>query len=694
VNATRVSVERLTDDNGIEIVDRIQRQRSRLATPDPVTPRTADTDEFRFPVETAMTVETAALTVPEAVPVIVRDTEGQTVATADSDDSVTLSRGTYSLDICTQLKTYVRTTSAVRVSIDDARTRVEFGDTTRVVVGVRSRHERPAATVTTTETPTDVMAAVETFGSALKTTSPERSFPTLRGHPPAVTLGDELHVPPAVRPPDTGVTLELPRRLSAVTVAAPLAYYTGAAVEPGPAPRLLTDDGFEYPLTGPDGYEVAVERTLKQLFVLDCVTRTEGLYQVPLDERRRLEPELDLDFGSLYDRPLSAQIERYLSIPYRTVADRVPEWRLTTHVDPTGEAVRALPYLVDDLAVVRTRPDTRDDVGDPVSDSQTFSRTDVVTRAVDDGGDDLEYVEPRATDSVERGWLGDAVPVGASKLSVEAFRNRLDRSPVDGDLAVTVVENDSRMADERRIADEVYGTRGDHHDVPLDVTVRRNLTRAELAATLAEPTELLHFVGHASTDGLSCTDGPLDLGTLDDVAVETFVLNACDSYDQGLTLVERGAVGGIVTLTDVVNDHAVRIGGTIARLLNLGFPLRPALTLARDVSPAGGQYIVVGDGGITVTQAPGGTPTLLDVTPTETGYEVELTSFATDNRELGTIFKPFLTDEDRYYLSSGTTDTFEVPPGDLEAFLGLQDVPLRVEGDLYWSGECSLADIS
>ncbi len=46
----------------------------------------------------------------------------------------------------------------------------------------------------------------------------------------------------------------------------------------------------------------------------------------------------------------------------------------------------------------------------------------------------------------------------------------------------------------------------------------------------------------------------------------------------------------------------------------------------------GGQYIVVGDGGITVTQAPSGTPNLLDITECDAGYEAEIVTYATDDR--------------------------------------------------------------
>src|SRR5699024_3463049 len=154
-------------------------------------------------------------------------------------------------------------------------TTIEFGDETEIVVGARSHHSRPATTLTTPADPERMMRAVSTFGSALKTFSPERSYPTLRGHPPAVELGDELDLN-GLTPPETGVTIEVPSTYRSVFVVAPLAYYLGARVRPSETPRVRTETGFTHSLDGALGFERSVERTLKQVFFVDCLVRTDG----------------------------------------------------------------------------------------------------------------------------------------------------------------------------------------------------------------------------------------------------------------------------------------------------------------------------------------------------------------------------------------------------------------------------------
>src|SRR5699024_6646770 len=136
-------------------------------------------------------------------------------------------------------------------------------------------------------------------------------------------------------------------------VVAPLAYYLGARVIPGENPCIRTDTGFEYSLDETIGFERTVERTLKQILVLDCLTRTEGQYPVTLHERRELEPILNLDFGKLYDLPLKEQIETYLEIPYKKIADHVPKWKLTTYVDTNPQNVEILTYLTNELSIIR-----------------------------------------------------------------------------------------------------------------------------------------------------------------------------------------------------------------------------------------------------------------------------------------------------------------------------------------------------
>jgi hypothetical protein len=685
-----LSFEPLADRAGIAVVDRLERQRYRVHTSDPVDPTSTDTDAVDAPVGAAVAFETAAIELPTVVPVYVRDADGTVVAEVAHLDGASLPAGSYTLDLGTQIKSYLAIEGSIDVSTDLDRTRIDLGEPTRVVLGGRSSHERPAATVTTTSDPRDCMRAVETFGSALQSLGPERSYPTLRGHPPALQLGDELAIPDGLERPDTGVTLHVRPTLEDVFVAAPLAYYLGAAVEPSDDPRLETDDGFVHPLGPHPSFETAVGRTLKRCFLLDCVTRTEGDGPT-IRERADVEAAVDLDVARLYESSLAEQVAAYLSVPHDAVAEFVPEWRLVAHVDPVPESVASLPFVVDDLAIVRTEGDAPAASNDqPEAIEEQFTRDDVLVRSASAGTDvdpdtappTPEFVEPEAADALEQAWIGDRIPIGASKCSPDAFRNRLDRDPTEGDISIRVVANDDQMAAERDVVDDVYG---DRDDLTFDVTVHENLTTTELATVLQTDADFFHYIGHTTHDGFRCRDGKLDATTLDSVAVDTFLLNACNSYHQGLALVERGAIGGIVTLNQVLNSGAVTIGETVARLLNCGFPLRAALGIARDESFMGAQYIVVGDGGINVAQAASGTPNLVELLEWENEVKMELKTYATDDSGLGSVYAPKLLGDVDYNLNSGSIGTFDVSRSRAMEFLRMENVPVRVGDSLYWS---------
>jgi hypothetical protein len=687
----------LDEDDGLAVVDPIERQRYRLFTPAPVTPTDASTDELMFPVDAAVTVEADAVELPSVVATFVRDAEGEMLAEAEHFADESFERGTYTVELCAPVKLYLRVESSVHVTADAFRTRVTFGDEATVLVGARSHHERPAATVTTTTDPVDVMTAVSTFGSALKSTTPERSYPSLRGHPPLVELGEELDVPDWIEPPDTGVRIELPRELRRVFVAAPLAYYLGAEVVPGAVPRIVTDHGFEHRLDGPGGFETEVERVLKRTFLLDCVTRTEGIYRVSLHERAETERRADLDFEALYDRPLAEQLEAYLDVPYDTLADLVPDWKLTTHVAPTPENAELLPFVTNDLAVVRT-PTSGPTAGSETQAAATadFLRTDrtagAFTRSTaTTDGPNHQFVRPEADDSLEQAWVGEGTPVGASKASREAHLNRLARAPDDGDIGITVVCNDARMAVERDIVEAVYGSR---EDLPFDVDVHYGLDVAELETVVRSETDFLHYIGHIDDAGFECADGRLDVRALDRAGPDSFLLNACQSYDQGRALVEAGSVAGIVTLSDVVNSGAVEMGRTLARLLNRGFPLRSALEIARGESAVGDQYIVVGDGGLSIAQNEHGTPVVHEIESTgEERYELTYKGYPNRRHGMGTMLIPYLNGVNEYYLSSGEIGSFGMSSAELRELLHRDEFPLRVNGRLAWSSETSIEDI-
>jgi len=684
-----LSYAALSDPPGIELIDRLEQLRCRLHTPRPVTPSEVERSAFVFPVGEAVSVTTDAIVLPNVVSVFVRDSDGRPVEEVGHLDSVSVSGGEYVLDLGAQIKTYVEVTGPIEITADAFEVRIEF-DVQEVKIGFRSRHTRPAATITTSKDPLEMMEAISHFGSALKTTSPERAFPTLRGHPPRVELGSSLSIPSVVESPATGVRIEVPASYEALYPVASLAYYLGARVEQGSRPRLLTDQGFEYRFDE-ESYEQSVAETLKQLFLLDCLVRTEGYYDVTLHERAALADELDLEWRALYDSSLAERLPAYLSVSYETVAGQVPEWRLTAHAQPVPESVEQLPFVVDKLATMRTATPTAeskssiDAEAEPTGEAVfTRSGSTLSRNSESQSVDPRQYVQFEQTDALEQGWIGDGVPIGASKLLTEAFENRLDRVVPAGDLAITIVVNDTRMDEERDLVDSAYG---DRENLPFDINVYRDLSVDELRELLCEDHQLLHYIGHTEPEGFECADGHFDADTLTETGVEAFLLNACHSYEQGVELIEAGAIAGIVTLNDIINHRAVRVGELIAQLVNAGFPLAAAVGIAAKETILGKQYIVVGDGGMAVTQAEGRTIPQLDVQDgdSERMHSMKIRTYNSDNVDVGSLYMPHLPSQEEYYLNGGVVDTFHLDTEELVQFLDLSTMPVRYDGSLRWS---------
>jgi len=235
-------------DDGLEIIDPIERNRCRLTTHKPVTPTPVDCDRIEYPVSSAVEITAEMLTLPIQSTVYVRNSEGSILDEIQPSEQRYLTHDKYILDISTSMKVYAELESSIQMYSDADRTYLSFEQPMPTIIGARSYHTRPASTITTTTEPTDVMNAVSAFGSALKTTTVERSYPTLRGHPPAIKLGTELHIPEKIEQSQTSVQLEVPPELSYIRVVAPLAYYLGASIVPGPEPKLVTDAGYVYSL--------------------------------------------------------------------------------------------------------------------------------------------------------------------------------------------------------------------------------------------------------------------------------------------------------------------------------------------------------------------------------------------------------------------------------------------------------------
>ncbi|WP_231184435.1 hypothetical protein [Haladaptatus sp. DYF46] len=684
--------------SGIAIFDPVENVRFELYTENRPSIEPTETAGFYFPIDAAVGFETGAIEVPNHLSVVVRTQDGSIVTDATTFDGLSLPFDAYLLEVqSTPMKLYIAVEGSLSLDHGETSAMIRFDERRRVRIGARSFHDQPAGTITVTDDIEDAMAALSLLGSALKTTSCERSFPTLRGHPPVIEFGESFDVPSDIERPETGVELVVPPERQYVYPAASLAYYLGAELVAGGAPRLRVGE-FEHSLSGPDGYEAAVNRTLRQVFFLDCLTRTEGYYPVELHERERVEPLVDLDFTALYGQPLAKQLPEYLSIPFETLRPHVPDWHLTTDVVPTVETLPALPYFADELSLLRTPRDPATYTSRPKPKMfDDFTRTAAVaagdfTRSTADawdwGEDELFQIE--RADTIEHAWVGNGYPIGANKVSIESLRQRVDyTAPDDSALKVHVVCNDVAM-DEENVVGQFYGLRD---FVAFDVSIHEETTTDELATLFQSEADFIHYIGHVDDSGFHCTDGCLDANTLPEVNVDAFLLNACRSYRQGTALVEKGSKGGVVTLAEVINSSATKIGRSLARLLNCGFSLRSALSIAKEELAGGVEYITVGDGGVTLCQSESGAPTMFRVSRDGEEFLLEHSLFPTANYGLGSITSSEVEQFRTRYLASDSFMQFRLSADEFEQSLELELLPVKIDGELYWSDELSIDDV-
>lgn len=683
----RPEFTRLTDPPGLSVRDPIENAQFELYTDRRVTPTRTDTDQFVLPVDDAVTITARNIELPRLVNVFLWNDEETLVGESANQQRATYEQDWYSMDIDVgPMKLQAVVETALEIHRSENTTYIEFGSPTEIALGVRSLHESPAGTITITDDIADAMRAVSFLGSSLKTHSPERSFPTLRGHPPLVEYGEEFDVPDGISKPDGDVTIEIPRRYEDLYRVSPLAYYLGADVVPAEG-RTLVVGAERYDLDTERGFENEIATLLKHVFFLDCVTRTEGFYPVDLHERNLVDEDLTFDPAEVYDASLAERLQAYLAVPYDVTEPHLPRWKLTADISGDPDHVEAIPFVTNELATVRI-PGTGETpaVKDEPEELTSFYRGRELNDRSSSGdvthGSDI--LKPKETNAIEHAWIAEGYPLGASKTDTESYQRRLDHPVEDTEsISIDIVCNDPDMKEED-IVEEFYGARDLFQ---FDISVYYELTEAELAAVLRDGSDFLHYIGHVHDDGFQCSDGMLDARTLETVNVDAFLLNACRSYEQGEALVDRGSYGGIVTLTNISNDPAVRIGRALARLLNNGFSLQAGLSVARNVTIFGNQYITIGDGTLQLVQHNNGTPISAELKELDDRYELVIHAYPTSRNSIGSLLMPHVPGNTSRYLNSGEVAEFELAESELKDFFDLGVVPIIRDDNLVWSDE-------
>ncbi|MGB9987974.1 hypothetical protein [Salarchaeum japonicum] len=349
---------RATGDGTVTVADDVTGASLSFSAPGPVSLRSALPALFPLPVDDAVAFETAELVVGTHTGVLIRTEDGTHLGEFNTTER-SLDAGTYVLDIECGLKVFLRADGPLTGVYEsreenDAPLTLTFDGDTTVTVGARSRHDAPNHTITVPDDPAALMDAVSYAGTSLKEFSPERSWPTLRGHPPAYEPGDELSIPDALSRPDTGVTITVPETYADVYEAAPLAYYLGATVEPGD-PAIRLDNGYTERLGRNEPLADSVESVLARAVFFDTLARIGGYNALPRVEYDAVAADLPFYPENLYDASIPDALVEYLEVDLADIEDVLPRWPTVGVLPGSVDGTRLLSPLLDVLSPIRVR---------------------------------------------------------------------------------------------------------------------------------------------------------------------------------------------------------------------------------------------------------------------------------------------------------------------------------------------------
>lgn len=548
----RLAVSFSTSGDTLTIHDEIEERTLSVTADRQLSTQSALTALFQFPVDRAISFSAEELTVGADMSVWVRDETGD-ILTDVVDGEQSFSRGTYYLDIDSDVKTYVRLpdvepTLTYEGKVCVSPLSIDLGTETTVTVGARSLHSRPGSTITVPDDPAAMMEAFSYLGSAIKEFSPERSWPTLRGHPPRIERGDELEIPDALQKPDTGITVTVPETYADVYRVAPLAFYFGATIEPGDDPAMHLSNGYTERLETPTAsLEESVERLLSTCLVLDALARQDGYVPLTTREYADVGPHLSFYPETIVDEPLVEQLLEYLESPSEPVLAAAPTPPFTAVLRPDPADVTFIPHLLDSLSTIQVAAEPP---------TPTAGRSSVSSSTA------VAYSHP-------------SIPSGGLQLHESALERRFFRgSKPTPEARIGIVTSDSARAERiRECVDDAWTA----IDSEL-VIVRASPSRQELHSLLTGEVDLLLSDLPSSEGRIVCADGPLDLDGVTDLSTAAVLL------DERAATVEAATefVDTDVSIAGTFPDATGKTGLAVARCMLSGQKLPWAANLLAD----------------------------------------------------------------------------------------------------------------
>lgn len=489
------------DESTVTVHDELGGGVQRIDTGSPPSLDSALESLFHFPVDAAASFTTSAFEIGQQNSVLLRDEAGNVVAEA-AEEPYETPRGTYYFEVSGPMKTYVRVpdteiTFEYTGTLYESPVHVSLSGERTVSVGARSNHSQPEATITVPDDPVARMEAFSYLGSSIKEFSPERSWSTLRGHPPRIVRGEALDIPPSLSQPDTGITVTVPESHADVYRAAPLAFYFGASLEPGSEPTLHLPNGYTEPLRTPDRtLEESVEQIVSVSFMLDALVRQDGYIPIPIREYELVAPHVPFYPESLAEEPLADQILEYLEAPTEPVLDALPRRQVSAVLRPDPADVSLIPYLLDSMATI------------------SVAESDAVPSPA--------TARNRHTNATAVGYSHSTVPPGGVALDDAAFERAVEEQPpVVGEAVVTIVTDDAQRA-------ELLRSHLDHapmRTLPERIDVTVDPTTAALRELFEVDADLVVLDLKVDEATVDCADGAIDLAELREFGPNVVVLD-------------------------------------------------------------------------------------------------------------------------------------------------------------------------
>lgn len=660
-----IRISAIDGETGVYIRDELGGGSAHIYTENALDPRRASPDWFPLPVDVAVSFEASKLTFDHLATVTLRDADAEYLGTL-TEEPWELDGRAHFLEAFAGMKIYAYIDGASFEGVlrdDGHRNRsavIDFEDPTRIVLGARSSHERPLATMTVPDDPDALLEAFSYLGSSIKEFTVERSWPTLRGHPPTVERGATLRIPPRLEKPDTGVTIAVPPTYAAVYRVAPLAFYLGADLVPteGSEAELRLDLGYTEPLGRGRELEAAVDEMLARCLVLDSLVRVDGYYSLPRYEYDEIAPSLHFYPPELYDLSLDERLLEYFEVPFTDLEPYVPRWPVTGVLQPDPADAALVPPLLTSLGRIHV-----DEDGPP------------------DGPTERSTVSP----STVTGYTTGNPPAGGALLGSAGFDHARDAAVcAPSEVSTLFVAADETCA--ACLDDTSWETFAVVGDGPagdtLDVT-----SRAHLRRLLARDVDVLYYGGPTTEDGFVCPDGVLSFDAIDDVGATTFVLAEITDSTSVTSLVDGGAAAGLV----IERTPSPESVGHLARYLAVGYPFALSATLA-DLPPAR----FVGDATVTLTKRKNGNvPTIADVVSVdEDTHEVSIRGTLTEDFGLGSV---------TWFDADYHVDAYQLSGVDLDlptrlstteiAELAANDCIVRLNGEIHHGDGLTEADV-